>query len=518
MDPKLASLLVIPLTYVAWSLFSLARNYTIAREIGVPLIVLPISPLNPIWMLVEKFFIPILRMLPFGSGNFTRYQRLGWEFDDRSKTHEELGDAYMAVTPGKNWLYICDHEAISDLLHRRNEFKRPLEILDMLNVFGPNVSTVEDQAWLRHRRFTAPPFNENNNSLVWIESLSQARQMMEYWEAKKTVTTLAQDAKTFSLHVLSSAGFGKSYPFDSSSDTVRGEHSNTYKESLFLILENAILILVLGPKLLSNRFLQMIIPSHWVRVGQATVDYKAYMAEIIEEEKNMQAQGRQSRDNLMTALIKSSSEAEKGKSLTEAEIFGNMFVFNFAGHDTTANTLAYAFILLAAHPNLETVRLYDPLLAFTKSTGTTARSLKVGSNQILIPANTMVLPSLLAVQSHPRYWGPDPVAWRPSRWIISSPKHTHDFEGETFYTPPKGSYIPWSDGGRACPGKTFAQVEFVAAMAALFRDHFVEPEVNGGETMESALKRMEDVIADSGMVLLLQMLRPERAGVCWKRL
>lgn len=212
---------------------------------------------------------------------------------------------------------------------------------------------VEDQAWLRHRRVTAPPFNENNNSLVWIESLSQARQMVKYWEAKKTVTTLAQDAKTFSLHVLSSAGFGKSYPFDSWSDTVRGEHSYAYKESLFLILENVILILVLGPKLLSNQFLQIILPSHWVRVGQATVDYKAYMAETIEEEKNLLAQGKQSRDNLMTALIKSSSEAEKGQSLTEAEIFGNMFVFNFAGHDTTANTLAYGFILLAAHPNVQ---------------------------------------------------------------------------------------------------------------------------------------------------------------------
>lgn len=130
----------------------------------------------------------------------------------------------------------------------------------------------------------------------------------------------------------------------------------------------------------------------------------------------------------------------------------------------------------------------------------------------------MVLPSLLAVQSHPQYWGPDPIAWRPSRWIISSPNHTNDFEGETFYTPPKGSYIFWSDGGRACPGKTFAQVEFVAAMVALFRDHFVEPEVNHGETMESARKRMEDVVADSGMVLLLQILRPERADVRWKRL
>lgn len=129
MDLKLASLLVLPISYIVWSLFSLASNYATAQKVGVQLIVLPISPLNPIWMLVDKFFIPILKLLPFGSGNFTRYQRLGWEFEDRSKTHEELGDAYMAVTPGKNWLYICDHEAISDLLLRRNEFKRPLEIL-----------------------------------------------------------------------------------------------------------------------------------------------------------------------------------------------------------------------------------------------------------------------------------------------------------------------------------------------------------------------------------------------------
>lgn len=77
------------------------------------------------------------------------------------------------------------------------------------------------------------------------------------------------------------------------------------------------------------------------------------MAEIIEEEKLLLAQGKQSRDNLMTALIRSSSEAERGQSLTEAEIFGNMFVFNFAGHDTTAHTLAYTFVLLAAHPNVQ---------------------------------------------------------------------------------------------------------------------------------------------------------------------
>lgn len=77
------------------------------------------------------------------------------------------------------------------------------------------------------------------------------------------------------------------------------------------------------------------------------------MTETIEEEKVWLAQGKQSRENLLNALIRSSLRAEKGQSLTQDEIFGNMFVFNFAGHDTTANALAYAFVLLAAHPEVQ---------------------------------------------------------------------------------------------------------------------------------------------------------------------
>lgn len=30
-----------------------------------------------------------------------------------------------------------------------------------------------------------------------------------------------------------------------------------------------------------------------------------------------------------------------------------MFVFNFAGHDTTAHSFAYTFMLLAAHPDVQ---------------------------------------------------------------------------------------------------------------------------------------------------------------------
>ena len=30
-----------------------------------------------------------------------------------------------------------------------------------------------------------------------------------------------------------------------------------------------------------------------------------------------------------------------------------MFVFNFAGHDTTAHTLAFAIVILSAHPSVQ---------------------------------------------------------------------------------------------------------------------------------------------------------------------
>lgn len=86
---------------------------------------------------------------------------------------------------------------------------------------------------------------------------------------------------------------------------------------------------------------------------------------------------------------------------------------------------------------------------------------------------------------------------------------------EVLYTPPKGAYLPWSDGPRGCPGKKFAHVETVGALAGLFRDHRVEPVPEDGEDMGMARKRTMDVVNDSGMVLLLQMLKPERAGLRW---
>ena len=130
-----------------------------------------------------------------------------------------------------------------------------------------------------------------------------------------------------------------------------------------------------------------------------------------------------------------------------------------------------------------------------------------------VPADTLIVPNLQASHTHPRTWGADSLVWRPQRWI----KEAGDLDSESIIQPPKGTYFPWAEGARNCPGKKFAQVEFVAVVAALFRDHRAEPVRRSGENAEAANTRVLDVVKDSNVELLLQMRNPQNVQVVWNK-
>lgn len=227
-----------------------------------------------------------------------------------------------------------------------------------------------------------------------------------------------------------------------------------------------------------------------------------------------------------------------------------VFVFNFAGHDTTAHTFVFALYFLAANPAvqnwiaeeikqvlglrpasewdyktdfprlkrclavlLETLRIYSPV-GMAKWTGSQEAILTIGENKsMVIPRRTMVVPSHVSVHSDPRFWGEDSLVWQPQRWI------TTESEGgvEKVVEMPRGSFMPWADGARDCPGRKFSQVEFVATIAALFRERRVEPLRREGETAEQAQRRTAKFIEeDTGMILLVQMVHPERCPLVWR--
>ena len=246
----------------------------------------------------------------------------------------------------------------------------------MLEIFGRNANTVctpmhlsssknpnviyqvKGQDWQRHRKITAPPFNERNSSMVWTESLGQARDMLDWWTRRdmNRIKTTDKDTRILSLHVLASAGFGASYPFRSAMDPPGSTFTMNYRDALNLVLSNILMIVIIPPKILSLPFM----PTKWARVGQAAVEFERYMTKMLERERQSVSQQVPERANLMSALVRGSEEARRATpkqnpshgltGLTDSEILGNLFLYNFAGHETTGNILTYSILLLAAHP------------------------------------------------------------------------------------------------------------------------------------------------------------------------
>lgn len=76
--------------------------------------------------------------------------------------------------------------------------------------------------------------------------------MIQYWSPKEFTRSTAYDTRTLSFHVLSSAGFGESYLFKGFLDTSPTSLAIGYKESLQIILDNCIVLMVLGQQFLSK--------------------------------------------------------------------------------------------------------------------------------------------------------------------------------------------------------------------------------------------------------------------------
>lgn len=185
--------------------------------------------------------------------------------------------------------------------------------------------------------------------------------MIRYWSSKPSIDSIADDTRTVSLHVMSAAAFGKSYPFRGSEkvdSSIEGD-SSSYGEALRLILDRCIPLFVLGRKNLSKSWL----PKSFRELYQATLVFQKHMTKAYEDEKQAMIRNEEQKYNLMTSLVRASQASIDPKKatdtgpqeegLTEEEIYGNIFVFNFAGHDATANSLALGISLLATRPDIQ---------------------------------------------------------------------------------------------------------------------------------------------------------------------
>lgn len=319
-------------------------------------------------------------------------------------------------------------------------------------------------------------------------------------------------------------------------------------------------LLISSPKvLIPYRFLQgSLVPQSLVRVGDAARSFKSHMVEMLEQETNALRQNNAGSGGILSGLVRAldvhqrehATDSDVKKGLSVQEILGNLFVINFAGYDTSAAALAFSLHLLAVHPEvqtwlaeeivavsgdqvteewdykamfpclkrcqailLETLRLYPPIVAVPKWTGTTTQTLDVGHQTLTIPPGVYTAPHLIAIHTHPKYWN-EPYTWKPSRWISSEPPPAphqasspgpNPLEMEKVVEPAPNTYFPWSDGPQNCPGKKFIQVEAVAVLACLFKSHRLSVQAKAGESAQAARKRVVTCVNTVNMEVILRM-------------
>lgn len=387
------SLALLPLYLLTSTALSLAANYAAARRTGLPLVMSPVSKLNPVWLVLQRRLAPWMRRsgLPAALTSWTRHNYLSWFFDDKYLLFSELGGrasrSWLHVTPAELEFHCADPAVNAQVFGRRGDFDKPTDVLHLVDIYGPNISSVVGAEWKRHRRVTASPFNERNNRLVWDEALRQAGQVGACWSGQgaKGFNTTAEDTVAVSLNILATAALGESWDFrpageaagdgSSSADSTDSKAAASYRESLHVLL-GSVRTLVVTPKWV-YRLPGWCIPSGYLsRFVETRRVFGRHMEEMVRQRKADIATGNTRTDDstFLSALVLKSEEVRReeeqqqgglGKgavaggggaragSLSNDELYGNLFTYNLAGHETTANTLSFCVYLLAAFPGLQ---------------------------------------------------------------------------------------------------------------------------------------------------------------------
>jgi cytochrome P450 len=142
-----------------------------------------------------------------------------------------------------------------------------------------------------------------------------------------------------------------------------------------------------------------------------------------------------------------------------------------AGHETTAVALSWTFERLLRHTGaLAKVRagLDDPRDPYRAAVVKEALRLRPVIMNIarritapvelagrILPAGTLLLPSIIGSHTDPKIWGPDAAYFRPERWLSGDQ--------------PTYAWIPFGGGTRRCLGATFALTEMDAVLRTVLR-------------------------------------------------
>lgn len=189
------------------------------------------------------------------------------------------------------------------------------------------------------------------------------------------------------------------------------------------------------------------------------------------------------RGDLLSMLLLAQDTEEGSGGMSDEQLRDEVMTLFLAGHETTANALAWTWYLLSQNPEAEAkmhaeidsvlagklpgvedvqrlgytervfteaMRLYPPVWVMSRRS---VAACKIGGYHI--PAESIVLLSQFVVHHDERYY-PEPERFDPERWAP-----------ETKASRPKYAYFPFGGGPRLCVGEPFAWMEGILLLAVI---------------------------------------------------
>jgi cytochrome P450 len=187
----------------------------------------------------------------------------------------------------------------------------------------------------------------------------------------------------------------------------------------------------------------------------------------------------------MLSVLLGARDQDDGSSLDDRELRDEVMTMMLAGHETTANTLAWALYALARAPEArarleaeldaisqprigpqlaaalpwttqvikETMRLYPAVYMIARRC---VRDVQLGP--YLIERGAVIFINIIGMHRRPDFYA-NPDRFDPERW---SPEREKQL--------PKHAYLPFSGGARVCIGNHFAMMEAQLILATWLRN------------------------------------------------
>jgi cytochrome P450 len=188
-------------------------------------------------------------------------------------------------------------------------------------------------------------------------------------------------------------------------------------------------------------------------------------------------------NDLLDMLLEAKYE-DNGEHMNEDQLIDEITILIIAGHETTANALAWTLYLLATHPaEQELLRKEASTCAIHESVMSDSINSVIRESMRLyppawisdriclrddvyssfdIPANTIMVLFYYGLHRDPKHWS-DPTEFKPARFL----KKNFDKEKSK-------AYYPFGAGPRLCIGNNFAIAEMAIFLHRFISDFSIE--------------------------------------------